>query len=52
MYGRGGRKLEMNIPLQQIYANSKRELIIKGSIMPSEYGITQLVCDNFCDKVT
>ena len=35
-YGRGGRKLEINIPLQQIYANSKGGLIIKGGVMSSE----------------
>ena len=39
MYGGGGRKLEINIPLQQIYANSKGELIIKGGVMSNEYGI-------------
>ena len=37
MYGRGGRKLEINIPLQQIYANSKGGLIIEGDVMLSEY---------------
>ena len=39
MCGRGGHKLEINIPLQQIYANSNGGLIIKGSIISSEYGI-------------
>ena len=38
MYGRGGNKLEINIPLQQIFANSKGGLIIEGGIMSSEYG--------------
>ena len=38
MYGRGGRKLEINIPPQQIYANSKGGLIIEGGVMSSEYG--------------
>ena len=32
MYGRGGRKLEINIPPQQIYANSKGGLIIEGGV--------------------
>ena len=39
MYGRGGHKLEINIPLQQIYANSKGGLIIQGGLMLNEYGI-------------
>ena len=35
----GGRKLEINIPPQQIYANSKGEgLIIEGGILSFEYG--------------
>ena len=34
----GGRKLEINISLQQIYANSKGGLINKGGVMSSEYG--------------
>ena len=34
----GGRKLEINIPLQQIHANSKGVLINKGGVMSSEYG--------------
>ena len=38
MYGRGGHKLEINIPLQQIYANSYCGFIIEGGIMSSEYG--------------
>ena len=38
MYGQGGRKLKMNIPPQQIYANSKGGLIIKGGVMSGEYG--------------
>ena len=38
MYGQGGHKLEINIPLQQIFANSKGVLIIKGGIILSEYG--------------
>ena len=37
MYGRGGHKLEINIPSQQIYANSMGGLIIEGGIMLSEY---------------
>ena len=42
--GRGGRKLEINIPPQQIHANSKGGggggggLINKGGVMLSEYG--------------
>ena len=43
MYGRGGRKLEINIPLQQIYANSKGGLIIKGGILLSEYGTLMII---------
>ena len=35
--GRGGRKLEINIPQQQIHANSKEGLINKGGVMLSEY---------------
>ena len=34
----GGGKLEINIPPQQIYANSKGGLIIEGGVMSSEYG--------------
>ena len=34
---RGGRKLEVNIPPQQIHANSKRGLINEGGVMSSEY---------------
>ena len=37
MYGREGRKLEINIPPQQIYANSMGVLIIEGGVMSSEY---------------
>ena len=40
MYGRGGRKLEINISPQQIYPNSKRGLII--DVMSSEYGMCKL----------
>ena len=32
----GGRKLEINIPPQQIDANSKGGLIIEGGVMSSE----------------
>ena len=40
MYGLGGHKLGINIPPQQIFANSKGGgLIIEGGIMSSEYGI-------------
>ena len=38
MYGQGGHKLEMNIPQQQIFANSKGELIIEGGVISSQYG--------------
>ena len=31
--GRGGRKLEINIPQQQMYTNSKEGLINKGGVM-------------------
>ena len=37
--GRGGHKLEINIPQQQIHANSKGGLINEGGVMSSEYGI-------------
>ena len=37
--GQGGRKLEINIPQQQIHANSKGGLINEGGVMSSEYGI-------------
>ena len=40
MYGQGGRKLEINVPLQQIYANSKGGVIIEGGVMSSECGNT------------
>ena len=30
--------MEINIPPQQIYANSKGGLIIEGGVMSSEYG--------------
>ena len=33
-----GRKLEINIPLQKIYAKSKGGLTLKGGVMWSEYG--------------
>ena len=33
-----GHKLEINMPLQQIYANSKRGLIMEEGVMSSEYG--------------
>ena len=45
MYGRGGRKLEINIPSQQIYANSKGGLINEGGVILSEYGNNNIVCD-------
>ena len=35
----GWRKLEINIPLQQIRAKRKGRLIIKGGVMSSEYGM-------------
>ena len=34
----GGRKLEINLLPQKIYAKSKGELIIEGRVMLSEYG--------------
>ena len=37
--GRGGRKLEINIPPQQ---NSKGVLINEGGVMSSEYGMLNL----------
>ena len=39
--GRGGRKLEINIPPQQIHVNSKGGLINKGGVVSSEYGNTK-----------
>ena len=33
--------MEINIPSQQIYANSKGGLIIEGGVMSSEYGISK-----------
>ena len=42
MYGRGERKLEINLPLQQIYANSKGGFIIEGGVILSEYGIVPI----------
>ena len=36
--GRGGHKLEINTPQQQISANSKGGLINEGGVMSSEYG--------------
>ena len=38
MYGQGGLKLEINIPLQQIFAKTEGGLIIEGGIISSEYG--------------
>ena len=35
----GGHKLEINIPQQQIHANSKGGLINEWDVMLSEYGI-------------
>ena len=43
MYGQGGHKLEVNIPPQQIYANTKGGPIIEGGVMSSEYGTTRTV---------
>ena len=37
--GRGGRKLEIIIPQQQIHENSKGGPINEGGVMSSEYGI-------------
>ena len=37
--GQGGRKLEINVPPQQIHANGKGGLINEGGVMSSEYGI-------------
>ena len=39
LYGRGRRKLEINILPQQIYANSKGGLINEGGVMSSDYGM-------------
>ena len=36
--GRGGRKLKINIPSQQIHANTRGGLINEGDVMSSEYG--------------
>ena len=41
---RGGRKLEINVPQQQIHANSEGGLINEGGVMSSEYGITFICC--------
>ena len=38
MVWRGGGKLEINIPPQQIYAKCKGGLIIEWHVMSSEYG--------------
>ena len=37
--GRGGLKLEINIPSQRIPAKRKQGLINEGGIISSEYGI-------------
>ena len=37
MYDQGGHKLEINIPPQQIFANSKGGLIIEEGVISSEY---------------
>ena len=34
----GRRKMEINVPSQQIHANSKGGLINEGGVMSSEYG--------------
>ena len=39
--GQEGHKLEINIPPQQIHANSKGGLINEGGVMSSEYGISK-----------
>ena len=41
---------DTNIPLQQIYANSKEVLIIEGGVMSSEYGIRESV-DSLCRDI-
>ena len=41
--GSGERKLEINIPSQQIYAISKGGLIIEGGAMSSEYSISHFM---------
>jgi len=38
VYGEGGLKLEINIPLQHILAKSKGGLIIKRGVSSSEFG--------------
>ena len=43
MYGRGGCTLEINLPLQQIYANSNGGLRNEGGIMLSEYGTVTFI---------
>ena len=40
MVGRGGLKLEINIPSQRIRAKWKGGLINEGGVISSEYGIT------------
>ena len=45
MYGQGGHKLEINIPLQQIYVNSKSGCLIEGGVIISQYGILTVMCD-------
>ena len=37
--GRGWRKLEINLPQQQIHANSQGGLINEEGVISSEYGI-------------
>ena len=43
VFGGGGLKLEINIPLQRIRAKWKGGLINEGGVISSEYGILKLV---------
>ena len=44
--GRGGLKLEINIPPQHILAKSKGGLIIEGGVSSSEYGMLHMFRDD------
>ena len=48
IYGRRWSKLEINIPLQQIYAISKGGLIIEGGVMSSAYA--NCICEVHSDS--
>ena len=47
MYGRGGHKLEINIPRSKFVQIVKGELKIEGGVMSSEYGKNKISPSRF-----